>query len=191
MMTPDELAADLAAIPHPRDPATETPDGAPFTITDDGAAEWALRKLAAHRAELATVQARADEEIARIDAWTKRHQARIDPHIDYFTDLLINYARQQRTEGRKTLDLIAGVVKTTASGGGWRVADEDVLVSWLDRVRPELVERAPRVLKAAANKVLRVAVDGQVVDEASGELVPGVVVEPSRVTVKIETETPK
>ena len=90
----------------------------------------------------------------------------------------------QRAQGRKSIDLPDGVVKTRSQSATVAV-DKSTFVQWaLEAKRDDLlrVSYAPDV---DAIKSTTVVDGGHVVDVASGEVLPGVQPVPERVSVSI------
>lgn len=167
--------------------ATEAPeDRERFKITDDSQATWAMRKAAAAKARLAEIQAIADAEIERIQAWAEQQSREPIRDVDYFEAILIEYAIGQRAEGRKTISTPYGVVKSRAGQPKWKVDDAEAFLSWARRNnRPDLI----RVKEEADMARLKTEFENTgdaAVDPESGEVVPGVSVSDAHTSFTVE-----
>lgn len=106
-----------------------------FRIEDDNAAEWAMRKLALAQAEVAQLQAQAQEWADRIQHWFVQ-AAR--PHADtlvYMEERLADYGlRRRQAGGSATLNLPSGAIKTTSSSRAVEVADDEAVAAYVREV---------------------------------------------------------
>ncbi len=163
----DPLPPDLAGIDEPFDDDTlehgldaiESGIGVPsltervarWTVTDDGSAEWALRKLAAVQASLAELEERRDQWAAKIAQWFDHASRPLARKATFFAAHLEDYALRRRAETNgqvKTVVLPSGRIATHAGRMVVAVADEPAFRAWalanpehpLVRLRPELVK---------------------------------------------------
>ena len=81
-----------------------------FAITNDSLASWALRKLKAMSDRCKEVQAIAEVEYQRIDAWERCETGKTKDKAIGLEMLLFAYAKEQRALGRKTITLPYGSV---------------------------------------------------------------------------------
>lgn len=204
------LPADL--IDHPDETElleqADKSEAERWRITDDGAAEWAMRRLAEIRRAAVAAQAQADEWIFQIEAWLRAQVAPNERSRAYFESLLVDYATRRRVDDDvKTLNLPSGSVTSRAAGDKVKVIDTDAFLDWaqdheLDQVvrwkrEPVMAEvnRLPLVYDENEVRYLvpPLTQDTQMID-ADGEvavlpeetpLVPGVVVEAGRVTYTV------
>ena len=182
------MSAELADYSAPTDP--EQVDQR-FTILDDAQATWAMRKLRTildRRDEIAKV---AQIETARIASWANEQSAILTPDEQYFTGLLIEYARRQRDEGRKSLSLPYGSVRSRAGGKRLDFVDETAFIEWARVNQPELIRVKESVNKINATAFFLDAADENLdllVDEKTGEIIPGVNVLQSQTTYTVDIE---
>lgn len=103
-----------------------------WQITDDGAAEWAMRHVVALNVERSQLAAQADEWVRRIRLWFDQAARPIDAKIGFFTSHLERYALRRRAEDPKvkTIALPSGRVATRASSPTVAVYDEEQLLAW-------------------------------------------------------------
>lgn len=159
-----------------------------FVIDSDAKATWALRKYSAALNRLSEAEDLATAERQRIDAWLEDRDRVYRRDLDFFGSLLSNYALDQREQtGRKKVDLPDGVVQTRTVSSRFKVTDKDAFLEWAERHFPGLlrVSYAPDMAKVSEHFV---ASDTDAVDPDTGVIVPGVVVEPDRVTASIKVE---
>lgn len=111
-----------------------------WTITDDGAAEWAMRLLAAKQAEVDELAVKRDDWIDRIVAWFDHGAKGPQRTIAHFEALLERYAAE-RYEATKaaTLSLPSGKVSSRKVGGAVDVVDAAAVVEWIRENLPDQV----------------------------------------------------
>lgn len=154
-----------------------------FLIEDDGAAAWAMRKLATIRDKITANTRLADDEIARVAAWVADVNTPLERDATYFEALLTEYAiRVRDNEGRKTVSLPFGTVATRATADKVTV-DDTTFIPWARDHHPDLlrVKESPDVtaLKGMLIPGKPVTVDG--------ELIPGITITPGGITATITT----
>jgi hypothetical protein len=156
----------------------------PWTITDDSAADWCLRKLARVRARRAEVDMLLADRMEHLRRWHENAIAPLDKDEDHWTGLLAEYALWRRNEtGAASVKLPNGELTTrlTDRGGAVEVTDAKALLAWLDD-HPDLLEQWCKL--EAVPQVSRLKKD--VVITASGptyegEFVPGLGVRPETI----------
>lgn len=163
-------------------------------LTDDSKASWALRKLAAARAELARLTGIHDSEIARIVEWLAGASKRPLADIEFFEAALIDYRRRLETADptlANTYRLPDGAIARRRNPDRFVVVDEGSVIDWLaalsdaDPARSAL-QTSRRVLVSKLRDHLN-AVDGVVFD-VDGEVVPGVEYVAGDVTYRVTVE---
>lgn len=143
-----------------------------WRITDEGAAEWCCRKLAAVRREIDEAEERAAEWHAQVNQWLadRTHGARRS--AEFFEAQLRNWALANRDEHRKSFVLPSARVKTRAGSVIVEVSDETAFVEWARKAeRFDLLSL--RASKSAIKETLNRTRGGAFVD-ADGEIVPGI-----------------
>ena len=167
-----------------------------WEITDQGAATWAMRKLAAAQAEAARILEQYDREKKRLDAWLVRATR---PHAntsEFMQDRLERWALAQREANPKqaTFHTPAGSVETRVPSSPWKVevADKEALLQWaLANQRDDLIRPTLATVTEIRKRVALSGPDGEtpeVWDVETGEAVPGLTVEPTRPTVIVRPE---
>lgn len=129
-----------------------------WRIEDDGAAEWAMRRLAMAEEDLARIAAQADEWRKPIDEWQDHQARRPNSAAAFFRAHLEGYAlRVQDASGGdiKTVALPSGKVGTRENPARMAVDDPTVLLEWAKEHAPQAV--AERVPLTALKEVAAVA----------------------------------
>lgn len=144
--------ADVPAVPpwavEAAPDLPEHPDS--WVITDTGAAEWAMAKLAQARAVKAAAQQQYDAWHAQLAEWYTKATADATRTEAFMQDRLAAYALHQRAEGGPaTLRLPSGSVATRKGGKPTiHVDDADALLQWLHGSLPGAVRTKEEVAKA-------------------------------------------
>lgn len=110
-----------------------------WTITDDGAAEWAMRRLAAFAARAAEVRARAAGWRTPIDEWERAELERVERPARFFAGHLERYglAVREANPRQATIPLPSGEIATRAPKAPTvSVSDDEALVAWLGEHLP-------------------------------------------------------
>lgn len=163
-----------------------------FIVNDEDKATWALRKLARIEAEDAAVNAQYDRETARLNDWFMSAREPLQRQREFFLGLLREYHQQCLAEdpSKKTIKLPAGTLKSKAGQNRWTV-DADAFLEWFDndaeiqKEHPDLV-RVKRDAALSAIKQILEPKDDRAVYPNTGEIVPGVSVEPGQRTFTVE-----
>jgi hypothetical protein len=181
-MKGDAMAETADAIAWDAQADADREDRERFKIEDDSQATWAMRKAAATRARLTEIQSIADAEIERIQQWAE-HESRVPMRdLDYFEGILIEYGRRQRAEGRKTVSTPYGAIKSRSGQTRFTFSDKAQFIEWAKVNRPDwLVVKEEPSLSALRDSSLTVAADPD-----SGEVIPGLDVEPPIVNFTVE-----
>lgn len=146
-----------------------------FRVTDDRAAEWALRKIKEIRADRDRLQAGCQDQI---DFYTARAEAirkQAEANEGYFAGLLADYFTSQphaKTKTQETYALPGGklILKHPAA----KVDKDDAkLLAWCKANAPDKVVVKETPAWGELKKECK-AVDGGYVHTATGELLPGV-----------------
>lgn len=162
----------MADILETETPAIEVPEAEElFCIDDDSKADWAVRKIAEHRAEIEKWDTHFKTQLEKI---TATEQA----SIDYLTRLLQDYFRtvpHKETKTEESYKLPSGKIYVKAQQPKY-IRDEEEMTAWAKENRPELVKTT--VTETTDWNTLKKATttleDGSVVDSLTGEVIPGV-----------------
>jgi phage host-nuclease inhibitor protein Gam len=134
-----------------------------FVIDDNGAADWALRKIAQKQRLIAENEELAEREIARIREWLTDANGPLQNEIANLELLLTDYHRRLLAEDdrRKTVKLPAGNLKARKLPDNVEVTDEDAFIEWAEAERHTLL----RITTAPDKNAIKQAVlkDGEVI----------------------------
>ena len=157
-----------------------------WRIEDDGRADYALRKIGALESSKAKRAAYVAAEIERLQAWQSHEDQQDQRGIDFFTSHLSRYADQLVADGvlhakRKSYKLPHGTLQFRAKAITFaRNAEE--LLPWavalgLIRTKTEVDWEAVKARLVIAIEVTAIGERHTVIDQGTGEVVPGVTVE--------------
>lgn len=156
-----------------------------FVVDNDQKAEWALRKLAVIRRKQIENQTIAQSEVDRITEWLSTVNTALERDALYFETVLTPYALLQRSEGRKSIILPHGTIKTTAGQPRIEFNDESKFIEWAKVNDPSLLRIKTDVDKTALKALIT---EEGVVISTQGEIIPEVKVVPAETSVKFVTE---
>jgi len=156
-----------------------------FTVDDDSKADWAMRKLASLRRKQAENKAIAEAEIQRVTKWLETVNTSLENDASYFEAVLTPYALLQRSEGRKSVLLPHGTIKTTAGRPKIEIEDEEAFLAWAKESENSVIRIKTEIDKKALNALIR---DDNQVISTQGEIVPAVRVIPAETSVSFVTE---
>ena len=153
---------------------SEDSDRPSFQITDDGKAQWAVRKIREADKNKALFERHYQEQLRKV-------QEGLDRDIAYFTRLLEDYfdtcpQHVTKTQAKYQLpdaELIRKAVPPTY------VRDDDALVAFLKASNRTAFVKVVEKPDWAEYKKAIALVDGQVADAETGEIVQGVTVQPN------------
>jgi len=179
---PPEVAEYVAAGCHD-DPIGGPFPGARWEITDDGAAVWAMARLAEAAAQLARIDALYRRKRFALDDWRDVAGGRHTRTATFMTGRLTGYALARRAADpkAKTLDLPDGRVTTRAPSKPWKVTvtDAPALLEWaVADGRDDFLRPALRPTQSLPVEVVDKDGELRVVD-ADGEIIPGLAAEPT------------
>lgn len=158
----------------------EAPIREAFTVDDDAKADWALRKLRSVRRKQEENQKIAEAEAQRVSEWLSKVNTALESDALYFEAILKPYALLQRSEGRKSVVLPHGTIKTTAGRPKVEVENPDEFIKWAEENNPALL----RIKKEPDKKALSdlITEDNRVIS-TEGEIIPAVKVLPAETGV--------
>lgn len=155
-----------------------------YRIDTPEKAAYAMRKYRRIAQRIEENKRLAQAEHDRIEAWFERVNATLDGEREFFEGHLSAYAMTQRAEGRKSLDLPDGVIKTRTKAQRL-VLDKSAFTQWaLETDRADLLRTTYSPDMDAINE--RVVVDGgTVILTETGEVMPHAEITPESVGVTI------
>ena len=181
---------DLSQAPDLYDTPTTDEDREAFKVDALAKAVWAARKLRDVQLRRREIAAVVDAEVERAQAWGAVRDETLARDAAFFERLLTDYAlwvREQSGGRQKSVSTPYATVRTTTAGGGWEV-DPDAVLSWAEKAHPELVKTETKFRISDAKRALTATDDGQVIDPATSEVVPGIRVKPSALTAKVTVD---
>jgi len=167
--------------------ATQTSDD---TANDEALANWALRKIAAARAELARKQQVAASEAARVETWLAGETRRLQARIDYFTGRLLVYHRplfEADPKHNRTIKLPCGTLQFRKPPARFE-RNESALLTWLEGQSLDEFIRDKREVEWAKLKSQCQVAGDKLILKSTGELVGGVKVLEDPPQFKVTTE---
>lgn len=159
-----------------------------WRITDDGCADWAVRKIAEERAEYERLKQLGEQQIEAINEKIEAAKRRFENGTAYLTTCLAEFFGTVPHKVTKTTEkyrLLSGTL-TLKKGSVKAEADDAALVPWL---RANGMGDYVKVKESAAWGDLKkklTFVDGVAIMEESGEIVEGVTVTVAPDTFKVE-----
>jgi len=156
-----------------------------FTVDDDEKANWAMRKLATLRRKQAENKTIAEAEIQRVTEWLETVNRSLESDASYFEAVLTPYALTERFNGRKSVVLPHGTIKTTAGRPKIEIEDEEKFLAWAKESETSVIRIKTEIDKKALNALIR---DDNQVISTQGEIVPAVRVIPAETAVSFVTE---
>ena len=163
----------------------ESPIVEGFKVDNDQKADWAIRKLSKIRKQQAINKAIFDKEVIRVTEWLSKVNANLDGDALYFEAVLTPYALQERFNGRKSLVLPHGTVKTTAGRPKIEFESEEGFIEWAKVNDPALLRVKTEIDKKTLNELIT---DDNHVISTQGEIIPSVKVHPAETKVSFVTE---
>lgn len=164
---------------------SEKPYEEGFSVTDDQKANWALRKLAVVRRKQSENKSIHDAEVTRLTEWLSAVNTDLERDALYFEAVLTPYALTERFNGRKSLVLPHGTVKTTAGRPKIEFESEDGFIEWAKVNDPALLRIKTEIDKKILNELIT---DDYQVISTQGEIIPAIKVLPAEVKVSFVTE---
>lgn len=151
----------------------------PWAIRDDGAADWAVQKIAIEREELERIKALAAEQKKRIDDKVEAAQRRYDSATAFLTGKLAQYFQtvpHKATKTKQSYRLLSGSL-TMKIGQPSMKMNEGVLLDHLKASGlSQYIKTEERVTWGEYKKRLEITEAGAI-DKETGELVEGVDIE--------------
>ncbi|MBP1971627.1 putative RNA-binding protein with RPS1 domain [Virgibacillus natechei] len=148
-----------------------------FTIKDDNAANWALRKIKQHQQQKEANNKLAVEEIEKLEAWNKSENDKAQQSIDYFQGLLSYYALSKREADPKwkSQKLPNGRIRFKKQQPKYVYNDESLMMSLKALGRHDLITVKETPSKSDVKKSF-VEQNGRLIDTETGALLDGVTV---------------
>ena len=150
-------------------------DNEAFKVTNEGQANWALRKIKQLQEEKKKNEQIAEDEINKIKSWLDHVNKDADDSIEYFKSLLAEYAMKQRENDPKfkSIKLPNGRIRFVKQRPKWVYDDKLLLKSLKEQDAEELIRVKEEPNKAAIKKLF-VVQNGKLINPGTGEVIEGV-----------------
>lgn len=161
---------------------------APFQITDDGLADWAVRKILEERAEYERLKELGDQQIAAIMEKLDAAKRRYENATAFLTSCLSEYFEtvpHKKTKTTEKYRLLSGSL-TLKKGGIKATADDEKLVPWLRANGLGDLVKVEESAKWGDLKKMLTFAGGVAMLEETGEIVEGVNVTEAPDVFKVE-----
>lgn len=144
-----------------------------FAVDSMEKAEWALKKIAEHKAECKRIADFANEQIAKIQAWAEEQAEAHENDVKFFEGLLMPFAAAE-LEGKKTKTLKMPSGKMSFKKATTYERDEKALLAFVKETgMVDFVKVEEKLNWNEMKKSCTVTEDGKLVTE-DGEIVPSV-----------------
>lgn len=158
-----------------------------FRIDSLDSLNWALRKLSALEAKRKENEALAKKEYERIKAWEEKMTKDIEEHKQFFTSLIEEYARSQRTADPKwKASTPYGKVGFRKQQPKWMYDEQKALESVETAGLDKFVRVKKELDKTALKASVKVLEDGRVLDTETGLFIDGITVAEQPEALKVE-----
>lgn len=153
-----------------------------FKVTDLQGATWVLRKLRALNEKIDEINTVAVKEISRVNEWAEKEVKLLNYDKEYFEGLLSAYYIEERAKDKKfKLSTPYGKV-TSRKTTKYIYEDEQAVMDYCNLNEIDAIRVKEELDKTAFKKICK---DG--VNQATGEIVPGVRVETvENISIKAE-----
>lgn len=159
-----------------------------WRITDDGCADWAVRKISEERAELARIKELADAQIQRIEEKVAAAERRCENGTRFLTSKLAEYFHivpHKTTKTKASYRLLSGTL-TYKFGSQTMKPDNEKLVEYLKAAGlTDLIKTEEKPAWGDFKKRLQI-VGASAVDKDTGEIVEGVTIETKPDTFSVD-----
>lgn len=180
------------------DPSADDLDEAPPAPENLEEADWQMRRLARLRRRMAENEAIAAAEIALIRKWLADENDKVERTAAFFETSLAAFHEHLLAEDpkRKTISLPAGTLKARKHPDRVDVIVPDLFVKWAQAEKPELVRTKVEPDKTAIKRLLSAGPSAgdyglALVDPATGEAAPGVVLVEGEVSFTVDVDIRK
>ena len=172
-VTLDELEAlNMEAFSYLEEPE----ESHEWRITDDSAAEWAMKKIGAERAELARLKKLAETQIARIEEKLTAAERRCENGTRFLEGKLAEYfgtVPHKTTKTQESYRLLSGTLKLKKGSVTMKQDDAKLLEFLKASGHVDMIQTVEKPRWGEYKKRLEI-VGGSVVDKESGEIIEGV-----------------
>lgn len=127
-----------------------------FKITDKASAEWALRKIAAHKAVIDENISIANAEHERISQWVLKENAKHQMDIEFFENALHEYMKQENLINPecRSIKLPHGTIRLRKMPQKWDFDDEKT-INYLEQNYPEMIQIIKKYDKSKVKELVK------------------------------------
>ena len=173
-LTLDQI--DEITLPGDMDPDEEQ-QSQRWRITDDGCADWALKKIKLEKDEFDRITALAEQEIARLREQVEKAQRRYDQNTAFLTSMLSEFfdtvPHKKTKTGTESYRLLNGQLVKKPAGVKMQ-PDDEKLVEWLvNSGRTDLIKVETKDKWADLKKQIEMVGTVAMIPD-TGEIVEGV-----------------
>ena len=143
-----------------------------------------MRKYRSIAQAMARNEAVAQAEHDRIGSWLERTNAPLAGRLEFYEAHLSAFAMKARAEGQKSVSLPDGELKTRTVPPTFEV-DRSIFLEWARENKRDDVMRVAYSPDLSGIKGAFLHDSGAAIDPVSGEVVPGLIPIPERVTVTV------
>lgn len=185
-VTLDELEGmDMSAFGE--NEAEDAPRPA-WRIADDGCADWAVRKIAEERAELARIKELADAQIQRIEEKVAAAERRCENGTRFLTSKLAEYFQlvpHKVTKTKRSYRLLSGSLSLKLGQPAMKQDDEKLVRYLKDSGQLEFIKTEEKPKWGDFKKQLQI-VGASAVDKETGEIVECITIETKPDTFSVD-----
>lgn len=159
-----------------------------WRIADDGCADWAVRKIAEERAELARIKELADAQIQRIEEKVAAAERRCENGTRFLTSKLTEYFQivpHKVTKTKHSYRLLSGSLSLKLGQPAMKQDDEKLVQYLKDSGQLEFIKTEEKPKWGDFKKQLQI-VGASAVDKETGEIVEGVTIETKPDTFSVD-----
>ena len=160
-----------------------------FSITDDGVADWAVRKIAEEREDLERLKALAQQQIKEIEEKIRKQEEATERKTGFLRGCLARYFEtvpHKATKTQETYKLLSGSLVFKIPKQNMVKDDAKLLEYFHKNGMEEYIKTEEKPAWGEYKKKLSI-VDGQVIDTVTGEVVDIVKVEETAGVFEVKT----
>lgn len=148
-----------------------------FQITDINSLNWALRKISSINAQLADEEALFQAELDRLTTWIGKQRDNAAKSREFFDSLITEYATDQRKKDPKfKVSTPYGKLSYRRQKPQWDYVDEALVKYLEDNNLDDLIRVKKEPIKNDIKERFTVSKEGRLINQDTGEVIPGVVI---------------
>ena len=146
-----------------------------FTINDTQKAEWAVRKVAEHRAKQQKAKELYEKEVFRLKAWLQKETDKEENRIEHLQGMLYQW---YITQNEKSISLPSGRVRIRKLPDKFNFTDETAVIAWAKVHQPKSIRVKEEIDKNEIKRYIK----------ETGEIPDGVEVEKPEPVFEVKPE---